>query len=958
MTRILYVDDEPTLLDLAKIFLEKEGTFSIDTLTSAPEALIWLKTERYDAIISDYQMPEMDGIMFLKYLKASGDTTPFIIFTGRGREEVVIEALNNGADFYIQKGGDVRSQFAELSNKVRYAVSRKHAEEALSESQKRTAQILEFLPDATFAVSAEGTVIAWNRAMEVMTGLGKEEILSKGNFEASLPFYRERRSLLLSLVLNPDDSMADKYPFIRKEGDRIISEIFHPGLHDGNGAYLWIAAAPLYDAQGKISGAIELIHDITERRGAENALIESRRQLDAMAANIPGVVVRFSAGTDGITGFDYISKRCREVLGLENDPAGFFDGLAEHIVPEDREQFFTSVQHAISKKGLWDVECRYIRPSGEKIWISGVSSPSMENDRLIFDGVISDITGRKCAEEELLMKNEKLNASYEQIAAVEEELRSNFNELAARETALRESEEKFRTLFESAGDAIFTMDHGIFLDCNRRSEQMFGCTRDRIIGKSPLTFSPERQPGGQLSAEMAQEHIDASYLGETRFFEWVHVRADGTPFTTEVSLNRLMVGSTHCLQAIVRDITERKCAEEELLMKNEKLNASHEQIAAVEEELRSNFNELAAQERARRESEAHLNCIIQGSPLPQFVIDNDHRLISWNRALEECSGIKEADVLGTRDQWKAFYDTKRPVLADLLVDGRIELLPEWYQDTVLKSRLVEGAYEGTGFFPGLGKAGKWLYFTTTPIRNADGKITGAVETLEDITWRKKTEDALLRANKKLAMLNNITRHDICNQLTALLSYIHISKKQVTDPGLQEYISKEEQIAHVIQGQIDFARTYQDIGGQAASWVGLSALIDSATGQLKPFPVEINIAGNGIEIFADPLIGKVFYNLIDNSLRHGGHVTRVDFSVQHTDRGLVLACSDNGTGIVAEDKENLFQKGFGKNTGLGLFLSREILSITGMTITETGEPGKGARFEMTVPKEMWRIAAGQ
>ena len=132
--RILYVDDETSLLDIGKLFLEMDGTFAVDTFTSVSEALTQLKMERYDAILSDYQMPEMDGITFLKQIRASENKTPFIIFTGRGREDVVIEALNNGADFYIQKGGEPKSQFAELSNKIRYAVSKKHSEEALGES--------------------------------------------------------------------------------------------------------------------------------------------------------------------------------------------------------------------------------------------------------------------------------------------------------------------------------------------------------------------------------------------------------------------------------------------------------------------------------------------------------------------------------------------------------------------------------------------------------------------------------------------------------------------------------------------------------------------------------------------------------------------------------------------------------------------------------------------------------
>ncbi|MEI6842716.1 MAG: response regulator, partial [Methanomicrobiales archaeon] len=142
--RVLYVDDEPGLLGIGKLFLEKEGGFTVDTLTSATVALEQLNTERYDAIISDYQMPDMDGITFLKQLKTSGNTTPFIIFTGRGREEVVIEALNEGADFYLQKGGEPKAQFTELAHKIRSAVNRKKTENALRESElflKETQQI-------------------------------------------------------------------------------------------------------------------------------------------------------------------------------------------------------------------------------------------------------------------------------------------------------------------------------------------------------------------------------------------------------------------------------------------------------------------------------------------------------------------------------------------------------------------------------------------------------------------------------------------------------------------------------------------------------------------------------------------------------------------------------------------------------------------------------------------------
>ncbi len=128
---VIYVDDEPALLDLGKIFLEKVGAFRVETARSGHEAIALLAVNRYDVIVSDYRMPEMDGILFLRYIRTHHGEIPFILFTGKGREEVVIEAINNGADFYIQKGGGLQPQFAELSQKIRMAVDKQKIGESL-----------------------------------------------------------------------------------------------------------------------------------------------------------------------------------------------------------------------------------------------------------------------------------------------------------------------------------------------------------------------------------------------------------------------------------------------------------------------------------------------------------------------------------------------------------------------------------------------------------------------------------------------------------------------------------------------------------------------------------------------------------------------------------------------------------------------------------------------------------
>ena len=226
MIRILLVDDEPALLDIARIFIEREEGLRVTTCPSAFDAMRLLSgQERFDVIVSDYEMPAMDGIEFLKKIREDGNKTPFIIFTGRGREQVVIEALNYGADFYLQKGGDPKSQFAELRNMVRQACKRKEAEEAHIRSERQLYDIINFLPDATFAIDREGKVIAWNRAIEDMTGVAASGMLGKGDYEYAIPFYGKKRKILIDLLYEEDEQIrVQYYNNITRDGHGIIAE--------------------------------------------------------------------------------------------------------------------------------------------------------------------------------------------------------------------------------------------------------------------------------------------------------------------------------------------------------------------------------------------------------------------------------------------------------------------------------------------------------------------------------------------------------------------------------------------------------------------------------------------------------------------------------------------------------------------------------------------------------------
>ena len=152
---VLYVDDEPGLLEIGKVFLEQSGSLRVNTFLSAPEAQSALAANHYDAIVSDYQMPGMDGIELLKVIRRNYADLPFILFTGKGREDVVIEALNFGADFYLQKGGKPIPQFAELEHKIKQAVQQKRAERRIAESEERYRALFENASDAIFLMDRD-----------------------------------------------------------------------------------------------------------------------------------------------------------------------------------------------------------------------------------------------------------------------------------------------------------------------------------------------------------------------------------------------------------------------------------------------------------------------------------------------------------------------------------------------------------------------------------------------------------------------------------------------------------------------------------------------------------------------------------------------------------------------------------------------------------------------------------
>ena len=228
-------------------------------------------------------------------------------------------------------------------------------------------------------------------------------------------------------------------------------------------------------------------------------------------------------------------------------------------------------------------------------------------------------------------------------------------------------------------------------------------------------------------------------------------------------------------------------------------------------------------------------------------------------------------------------------------------------------------------------------------------------TAVDITDHKEARNALILTNRKLNLLINITRHDILNQVTGLRAIVELSKEKTTDPDMLRFIEREETAAQNIQRQIEFAKNYEGIGVRAPQWQNIGKWVKELRSTVTDIRVDVSAKLDTVEVFADPLLDKVFENLIDNSRRHGERVRHLSFSTQQDcPESFAIVYEDDGIGVQETDKDRIFEKGFGKNTGLGLFLSREILSITGLTMRETGIYGKGARFEILVPKGKYRF----
>jgi PAS domain S-box-containing protein len=972
--KILHVDDDPCILEVSKQILEVENNFEVDTALSVEEAFKRMEKQSFDVVVSDYVMPQKNGLQFLQELREKRNLIPFIMFTGKSREEVAVKALNLGADGYYNKQGSPETVFGELSHGIHLAAERMKAKSALEESEKRYRTLMEQAAEAIFVHDTKGQVVDVNQHACKSLGYTREELLSMNLADIDAEATENKKGGLFWPKALAGQSVTFESTHKRKDGSTFPVEVT-------------LGSTTL----NKEIAVIGLVRDITERKKMEESLEKERQELDCIVDSSPIIIFykdkegkflrvnkSFAEALQmpqeefvGKTVFDFYSAEIAqsmanddlEVLksgcpklgiieqyesasglrwvqtdkvpildenGVPNGIIGFAQDITERKKMEDALRQDQDMLEAITenlgagfvtiskdyrvlyanrfvKNNVGDAEGKHcyatlntldhICPDCgvKKVFEDGVAKDSHEYSQMGIDGKPYYV---ELIATPLKDKDGNVTAALEFVVDIAEKKRM--------QQTLQANEAKFRAISDSAIDAIFMFNEEDRITYwNPAAERIFGYTEKEIVGeKVGATIVPPRFHKDHLKLTSEPGKVENMKKNAGEILEFPAFRKDGTEFSMELSMAPLQLEGKRYFVAIARDVTYRKKAEEE-----------------------------------RESSENYLKAIFK-SVLTGIIIINaeTHEIVDVNpQALETLGTSKEQTVGKICHKFVCPAEKGKCPISDLgqVVDKseRTLLSLDGEKIPILKT-VVEMSWKGQ----------KYL-----------------VESFINITDRKKAEEALnqvmdqlVLVNEKVEVVGSLTRHDVRNKLSAMTGYAYLLKKKHADQAdILDGVSKMEQAVKDIVAIFDFAKMYEQLGVEELTYINAEKALNEAIALFSGLSsLEFINDCHGLSLMADSLLTQLFYNLIDNSLKHGKKVTKIRVHYEKADQDkLIVVYEDDGVGISAENKSKLFKEGFSTSgtSGHGLFLLRKMMGVYGWSIQENGEPGKGAKFTMTIPR---------
>ncbi|HPO17194.1 MAG TPA: PAS domain S-box protein [Candidatus Hydrogenedentes bacterium] len=551
-----------------------------------------------------------------------------------------------------------------------------------------------------------------------------------------------------------------------------------------------------------------------------------------------------------------------------------------------------------------------------------------------------------------------------------------------------EREQRFRKILETCLEGFLQINNDMTIEIvNDALCAMLDYAPEELIGRNQFELVAEDHHS------ILEEQVRLRSQGIHSTYEIDLVRKDGTRVNALFSASPLLDTNNQKIgaYALVSNISNMKLTEEELRRSRDELEQRvQERTREVEESnvsLLAEVRHRARMEKALRDSESQLQAIVHGCPIAQFVIDRNHKVISWNKPLEEYTGIKAEEMLGTSQQWKAFYPSERPCLADLLLENGWAEMRHLYGSKASPSKMVEGAYEATDFFPLMGKGGRWLYFMAALIRGPEGEVIGAVETLEDITDRKRAEEERINLERQiqhaqklesLGVLAGGIAHDFNNLLASIMGNADLALMELPQDTTAR--GSIDLIVTTAQRAADLAKqmlAYSGKGQFLVESLDLSSVVNEMAHLLsvsvsKKAAVKYQLGDRLPKVQADATqVRQIIMNLITNASEALGDATgtiTISTGSTHCDlaylraarirdnslqegRYVYLEVEDTGCGMDKNTLECMFDPFFStKFTGRGLGLSAVVGIVRGHkgTIEVHSEQNQGTRFRVLFP----------